>query len=224
MRTLKTKDDVLDAKGLQPREEVERQQRAAFGPACAAAGGKQIVDAGNIGAELIGLVERWDRGGKGAVDLSDGDIRSGGARQMSEIVVREFVAENERDLLVEELEFAIQAAPICKLGYGIEAGRRSGEGALGLSRSRDETDVFACLIRSDEFVVGSRSREIAGDLEDAIGECHRGGAVEACGEGVDLADRVVEDERDPVDATSLIGRQCRYEARKDELGALPSRY
>ena len=104
MRVLEGEEQRTSAELLQARKELHGDQRAALVQVVTGAPkahGQQIVRARGVGGDFIRLVEQRYRAGQGLPEFGQGQLTGRGARQMSEVVMGEFVAEHEANLFLE---------------------------------------------------------------------------------------------------------------------------
>ena len=116
---------------LEAREEVERHQRALFVPVVALplrAGAEQVVGPGDVGGDLVRLVEERHRARERPPQVLRVDPALAalpvGAAGVAEVVVPELVPEDERELLIHELMLPRDLARVGVLHRIDEAGGR----------------------------------------------------------------------------------------------------
>src|SRR5262249_43972443 len=99
-----------------------------------------------------------------------------------------------------------------------KAGRRTRDRLFGTFVLSEEVNVLVDLARSEQFVDSARLRELGLNLQQAVGDRHRGAAAGARGKRVDLTHGVVDHERNALNALLLRRWQRGDEVREHVLG------
>ena len=174
MRAIERED--ADWRGLiEPPKEAHRQKCAAFGEVVALTLGtraKYVVDAGNVGCCLISLIEHGHGAGYDLANFGGVERQYACTGKVIQIVVRQFMSQDECQLFVEHLLLPTLLTGVGQLRRRVEARRRRKDGLPLLLVLRDELDVVVHVSRAENVVHGLRFGKVCRDQFESVRDGH----------------------------------------------------